>query len=274
MSGKEKDLIELINILLTVVEANKGVPAGEDDRILDAEGLVLKFYGHILSTLFLYRGVDLPDLTIPIKNFPDPSSVDVLTRAAFETFLIFYYIYLDSDNEDETSFRYYSWEITGLYERQKFPASTKENIAKLESEKALIEKIREKIKNNSLFKSFTERQQKNFFKRLEKGNWRTKGWADIALSAGFSELNSRIIYRFLCDHAHSGNISITQVRQAKDFNIRKELLEAPIGHLLICVANMIKHYCEFFPKSNEFYSIHYKEPNIVTLWIDVGAERE
>jgi hypothetical protein len=40
---RESDYQRLLEVLIEVTEANKGVVAGEDDRVLDAEGLALKF---------------------------------------------------------------------------------------------------------------------------------------------------------------------------------------------------------------------------------------
>jgi len=273
VNDKENDLIELLNILMGVIEANKGVPAEDDMRVIDAEGLAIKFYSHAISTLYIHRGVNIPDLIIPIKDYSDPSSLDVLVRATFETFLVFYYIFIDSNDINEIDFKYQSWELAGLYLRQKFPATLEENIKKLEEERRMIEELKQKIASNSVFRAFTEKQKNSYFSKLEKSNWRSQGWAEIALSAGFSELNSKIIYSYLCEHAHSGNISATQVSQSADFTIRRELMNSSIGHLIICVANMIKFYCQYFPKSMEYYNKNFIEPNIVSFWIDIGAER-
>jgi len=271
VTDNEKDQIELLSILLYIIEANKGIPAKGDLRVIDAEGLSLKFFGHALSALYVYRGINISELKIPIINVPDPSSVDVLVRAAFESFLVFYYIFIDSENINEIDLKYYAWELAGLYERQKFPAILEENIKKLEQERKLIEKIRKKIKNNLIFQSYTEKQKNNLFTQLERSKWRTKGWAEIALSAGLSKLNSKFIYSFFCEHAHSGNLSITQVSQSSDFKVRRELMKPSMGHLNICVANMIKYYCLYFPKSQKYYSTNFKEPNTVSFWLEIGT---
>ncbi len=271
MNDKYKDLVKLTDILIGVIEANKGTPAKNDLRIIDAEGLAKKFFSHTLSILYIWRGINLEDLKIPIKDFPDPPSVNVLVRAAFETFLIFYYIFIDSVDTEEIDLRYQSWELSGLYQRQEFPATLDESIKKLEEEKKLIEELEGEVKRNSHFHKLSEKRQNRYFKKLKKTKWRSKGWVKIAQSAGFSELNSKIMYSYLCEHAHSGNISATQVSQAKAFDVRRELMEAAIGHLLICVANMIKYYCEYFPKSSAHYDRNYKEPDVVSNWIDIGA---
>jgi len=271
-SNKEDDLTELLNIYMNVIEANKGIPAKNDLRVIDAEGLAIKLYSHTISILYLYRGINIPDLIIPIKNYPDPPSVDVLVRAAFETFLVFYYVFIDSSEESEIDFKYQSWELSGLYQRQKFPATLEDSIKKLAAEKKLIIELEEKIKQNTIYNSLLEKQKKSYFSNLKKNRWRSIGWAEIALSAGFSEQNSKIIYGFLCEHAHSGNISATQVSQSADFQVRRDLMEAAFGHLIICIANMIYYYCQYFPKSKEYYDNNFKEPNVVSFWIDIGRE--
>ena len=258
---------------MPVVESNKGAATGTDDRVIDAEGLALKYFSHVLSSLYVYRGINLNDLAIPIRDFPDPSSLNVLVRAAFETSLVFYHIYLDSKNNDEINLRYYCWVAAGLHQRQSFPSKVPENIEKLRQEKVFLIQLEDKIKTNPSYLSCTKKQQLSILRRLEKGEWRDKGWIEIALSAGYSELNSRIIYSILCDRAHSGNISVMQVWQAKSFKDRKQLLEASMGHLIVCTAFMIKHYCDYFPRSKQFYTSHYREPNIVSSWMDIGAEK-
>ncbi|MCK4448785.1 MAG: hypothetical protein KAW56_17105 [Candidatus Marinimicrobia bacterium] len=274
MSEKETTLIELINIFIPVVESNKGVATGADDRVIDSEGLALKYFSHVLSSLYVYRGINLNDLSIPIRDFLDPSSLNVLVRAAFETNLVFYHIFLDSKNNDEINLRYYCWVAAGLHQRQSFPSKIPKNIEKLKQEKVFLMQLEDKIKTNPIYLSYTVKQQEGILRRLEKGEWRDKGWTEIALSAGYSELNSRIIYSILCDRAHSGNISVMQVWQAKSFDDRKQLSEASMGHLIICTAFMIKQYCEYFKKSKEYFIKNYPEPNIVTLWVGVGSEKD
>jgi len=92
----------------------------------------------------------------------------------------------------------------------------KESIAKLEYEKEIISNIENMIEDNLLFKG-----NQNYI-----GSW-------------FCELNSSVIYRYLCEHAHSGNLSVTQIRQARDNNIRHKLMESSFSHLPISTAFMI-----------------------------------
>jgi len=270
MTDDEKDLIKLWNILLSVIEANKGTK-DIDGRICDAEGLVLKFSNHALSFLYLFRGLNISEMSIPINNFQDPSSANIIARAAFECYLIFYYIYINPKNKDEESLRYYSWVTAGLYERQKYAVTVEENIDKLREEKEQIQEYLIIINSNSVFESYPDKDKKEFQKKLRSGYWKfRKNWVDIAIDAGFSIQNSNEFYKYISGHVHSGNVSVFQNRQAMGFDQRRKLIEGTLSFLNICIAKMIKHYCQYFSKSNEYYISNYKEPNLVTEYIEIA----
>ena len=268
--GKEKDYLGLLEILINVIEANKGVAAIGDDRILDAEGLALKVFSHSLSAYYIYQGINISGLSIPIANFYNPTSLNVLGRAAFETYLIFNYVFVTPKSNDEKDFKFYSWEISGLLERQKFPFQSPRGKEKLEEERKYINELKTKLQKNSVFQSLTPKQQKNI---LKYGYWRLPSWREIALSAGLSELHAQAYYSYLCGYAHSGNLSITQLRQASNEQ-RRELMESTIGLILIALANTIKEYLEVFPKSKEFYLKNIPKDNLVDLWIEVGSKAD
>jgi len=59
---KDSEYLNLLRVFTRIVEANKGLPAGQDERILDAEGLALKFFGHSSTAFYIYQGTVLPDL--------------------------------------------------------------------------------------------------------------------------------------------------------------------------------------------------------------------
>jgi len=235
----EKEYIELLNIFTQVVEANKGTPSIGDERLLDAEGLALKFFGHVISTLYLYRGITIRDFMIPITNFPDATSIHVLGRAAIETFLIFHYIFVEPENKSEKDFKYFSWQIAGLLECQNFPVWSQDARKQLKQEKEIIINFKKKLEDNSVFKDLSQKEKR---KVLEKGLWRLKSWKDIGLSAGFSEIYSQSYYSYLCGYAHSGNLSILQWRQAKSYKEKRALSDSTMNLILIAIANMIKFY--------------------------------
>ena len=102
---KLKECQKILELLISVIEANRDLQAGEDDRILDAEGLARKFFYHASSAIFLYRGTKIPELKI---SFVDPASINVLGRAGLETFLIFHHIFITPQSKAHKDFRYHS----------------------------------------------------------------------------------------------------------------------------------------------------------------------
>lgn len=181
---KEEDYLELLKALLEVIEVNKGTAAGEDNRVLDAEGLAIKCFSHACSLLYLLRGTNVPDLG---AAFFDPGSINVLGRAMLESFLVFYYIFVDPETTEEETFRYHSWLYKDLLERQKFPAKSPEGKKILESEKTAISALRGEIEGSNSYANLKSKQKQSL---IEGREWRFKGWKKIALSAGLSEVHS------------------------------------------------------------------------------------
>jgi len=266
---KETDYIKLLRTIIQVGEANKGLEAGSDDRILDAEGLLLKFFGHASSLLYLSRSTTIQDIfpDIPISFF-DPGSINILARAALETFLVFHYIFIAPQSETEKDFRYVSWVYAGLLERQKYPVHSPQGKQKLQSEKQGIDLLKEKLQRNAYFRKLPSKQQDGL---LRHGKWRFSSWKDIALSAGLNEATAKGFYNFLCGYAHANYISILQIRQAENANDQKHLFAAAINLVMIAMANMIRSYCNLFPKSKN--AIQEKDAaQIVENWVFVGQK--
>lgn len=263
--SKEADYAKLLGIFLRIGHAAKGTPAGKDDRILDAEGLGIKFLYHAASAFYLQKSTNLPEFK---ASFFDPASINVLGRAALETFLIFYYVFIEPKCEQQQDFRYNCWSYAGFLERQKFPVHSPQGKKKLSEEKAIVASLKARITSNRVFNKLTNRQQKNL---LQRGEWRLSSWTKIALSAGLSEVHAKEFYHFLCGYAHAGNLSILQIRQARDAESQKTLCAATIGLIIIAMANMIKYYCSLFPRSNEEFLRSKEDVAFVDDWIQIGA---
>jgi len=74
---QEEDYIKLLETLIKVVVVNKDTALGEDDRLLEAEGLCKKFIGHAASALYLFRSTTLRDVEVTDRgiSFFDPGSI-------------------------------------------------------------------------------------------------------------------------------------------------------------------------------------------------------
>lgn len=265
MIQNQSDYRTILKIFVRVVEASKGTGAGTDDRILDAEGLALKFLGHASAAFYLYQGTALPLLG---ANFIDPSSINVIGRAALETFLVFHHVFVAPASEEERDFRYISWLLAGFLGRQTFPVQSPKGKEMLSKEAQLIAPLQGKLRENQHFKSLKPGQQKDL---LEKGKWRLPSWKKMALSAGLSRTHAEAFYSYLCEYAHAGNLSVLQIRNAQTLQSQRSLCAATIGVLIISTANMIKSYCKVFPKSESSLQEDPDGAALVDMWIDIGA---
>lgn len=266
---KEKEYLKLLETFIKVVEANKGLQAGADDRVLDAEGLALKFFAHACSVIYLYRSTNIPEI---MAGFFDVGSINVLGRAALETFFVFHYVFVHPSSDQERDFRYFSWLLAGLLERQKYSVQSLKGKEQLFAEKKLIAPLQEKLANHPQLLKLSRKQQ---IKLIEKGEWRIHSWKEIGLSAGLDEIHAKEFYYYLCGFAHAGNLSVLQIRQARTGNSQRDLCAATINVIMIASANMIKSYCEIFPKSQSVLTKDTEAASLVDIWITVGsASRE
>lgn len=261
---RESDYQELLQLLIDVTEANKGVAGDDDDRVLDAEGLALKFVFHAASALYLYRSTSLRELGM---SFFDPGSVNVVCRAALETFLVFHHVFVEPTSDQDRDCRYRAWVLAGYLERQGFPVWSAEGKAVLEREARLIGPLTDRLKANAAFGRLPTGHQK----KLLKGEWRLRSWTEIGRSAGLHDVNAKVFYSYLCGYAHAGNLSILQMRQADTAESQRSLCASSMTLVLIAMANMVKSYCAVFPKAMVRLNQEPDRATLVEVWTGVGS---
>jgi hypothetical protein len=257
----EQDYLGLVGTLIRVAEANAGEPA--DDRILDAEGLAQKFLSHALSAFYLYRATRVPELG---ANFFDPASINVISRAALETFLVFHYIYLDPKRPSELAGRYGSWVLAGYLDRHHFPVTSPEGKRIHESDSLRIASLRTELRGSSFFLALTKKQQR----LIMKGQWRLPSWYSIARSAGLNEIHAKSFYSYVCGYAHSGNLSVSQIREAQTASLQKSLIPGSMGEIMVATANVVRGYCSLFPKAATALAAAPDRERLVDVWVGVG----
>lgn len=266
---EQDEYIKLLETLIKVVDANKGTALGRDNRLLEVEGLCKKFIGHVSSALYLFGSTTLPSVKVTDRgiSFFDPGSINVLGRAALESFLVFHYIFIEPQTDDEKDFRYYSWLYASLLDRQKFPSRSEEGKKQLTDEKQIINAVRETINNNSVFKQLDEKKKK----RLFEGHWRHQSWTSICMSAGLSEILSKQFYGHLCAYAHSGCQSVQQIGNAVTAGTQKAMCVATMKLVMIAMANMIKINCQMFTKSKDVIQQDDVAKKLIDHWVHIGT---
>ncbi|MFC2000375.1 hypothetical protein ACFLXE_06435 [Chloroflexota bacterium] len=117
----EKGYIELLEVLANMVESNESAYAEDTDKRGEySKGLVTKFIYHALSLLYLSRNTFIFDFPSKPIKFMDHESMAVLARSAYETYLLFHYIFTSPKDEDERDFRYFLWVAAGYAERHSY----------------------------------------------------------------------------------------------------------------------------------------------------------
>jgi len=260
----DKEFLILQKILLSIIQANKGVPALNDDRVIDAESLAVKLFEHSASISYLYSDTFISEISLRIF---DLATLNVVSRAILENFLVFYYLFVDPKNMEEEDFRYFSYRLSGLIERKNYPIESPQGKIILENEKKIIDRLLNQLEKN---KYYIELSRENKRRLLEWGEWRIKGWSQIALSAGLNHSNSNAFYKFLCGYSHSGSLSLQQNHQTVRKEEKIKLFDGTLSLLKIAISNMIISYCTYFPKALKHYLENIDQQQLVKLWVDVG----
>jgi hypothetical protein len=277
-----EEYVILLDLLATVVNTNQKFPdsvkvSGQEwERLLDAHYLANKFVDHSLTLLHLLYGTsfDLPSFKKRSK-FIDSASIDVLVRTAMEAFLIFHYVFFAPDTLEEKEYRYLTYKVAGLAERQSFPRITEEHTKKLSGEKDLISALRTELESNKIYQNLKGNQKEGIFKGRGRWKWKPSGvgewsWHDIAIDAGLSEMLARHMYHHLCGYAHSSSVSVLQTAQATLRRDGKSLVKSSIDTMKILVANMVREYCGVFPWVQDVLRVS-GATNFVKNWVETGC---
>lgn len=212
-------------------------PKSAKDQVFQHE-MYVKFAYHLASILTLEQGSVFSNADTSKKAY-DYSSVLVLCRAALETFLTYYYLYDDSNSQDELAFRYHNWLIDGLAFRQTVNvSSSKELQEKKEEERLEILESLEKIKHTATFAALSDKQKRLV---VEKFQWIRPGWAEILMRAGFAEYWSRRFYALYSAYAHTSSLSIMQFMDATVRNEGK-LLTSTFANFVYMAAALFSAY--------------------------------
>ncbi|MCX6006904.1 MAG: hypothetical protein NTZ34_06545 [Chloroflexi bacterium] len=258
----------LLRILHSVVEPTMNLNVDEYTMESHARGLATKYYNHAITIRVLSnydKDKNVPYLPATTSAF---SSIQVLTRAALETFLVFHHIFVAPDTLDEVRFRFSAYALAGCMERGT-PIFYSEDYPIGEEGKAAW-RFNNDLRQNSIFKSKDMKNQR----RILSGKWRIAGWKDIAKRANLSEFISSSMYEYLCGYAHSGSLSVRQTQIIQNLGQQHSNIDSMLLLVDICCANMITNYCDLFPSVKPILLDQPQAEPFVNLWIRAGRNEE
>lgn len=237
----KNDYPKLLSLFIELVESQNGKPIkkGEGWRN-DAQTLAIKMFFHLATLQQIVAGTSGKygaDLGKEF-GFTDPASANVVTRAAFETYLVWFYIYIN-DDDSLSQFRHSAWRLAGLVDRQELHPLDDESRAKVEADKPEIDGLREILRMSPHLNAYSEKQGR----KILEGDWRNGlSWAELAKRADFHELYFRNVYKHLCGYSHASYISAMQVGQATTAEDQRGLATSMLGVGLVLMAHFSRAY--------------------------------
>ena len=264
--NSENDFPFLFDKTFHIMSHMKGVKVS-NGWMTYAEGLGKKLLGHLTAVYSLYRGTNIILHNKAEIKFIDFSSICILSRAALETYLTFYFIFCDSKNQSEREFRYLVWDLAGYIERQGFLVELKESRRIKEKELNELNEVKKKIRSHQYFNSLSD-SLKN---RVLNGDWKMGNKIpDVAEKAGFSKEYIGTLYSYLCGHSHTSRASAMQVYQAEDFQMQKELAVSEVGIATILISCFLFDYSTLFFQIKNAFEKDKATYNCARAWRELG----
>ena len=257
------DYSTLLDLFIRLVEsqAGKKIKSG-DEWLNDAQVLATKLFRHLVSMQTLAAGATVEHDGVPAVFFVDHASVKVVARAALETYLVFFYLYGNSD-QSLCEFRHKTWCLGGLVDRQQYHVSTEQGREVLAREKKKIEELKFEIESSPEICTYTEKQRK----KLLEGEWRIgNGWADLGVCAGFHEKYFKNIYGYLCGYSHSSYLSALQVGQAQSIADQQMLTQSILGIGVVLMAHFAFSYSAAFNTASAALSANPSAMRVAEKW--------
>lgn len=205
-----KILETLIDLQQTVVDAKSKMP----DWKLWVDTLTIKFVLHTNTLLDISRGtlLKVQSNNKEIKLIDIPTML-VVFRSQLECFLMFDFIYVHPNCDDEKEFRYWNWKYDNLLMRKKIPA--KSNFIQVQQKDDLkeIQELKEKIENSHYFKNFSKNERKQL---LSKGSSKLfNSWDDLIFQSNLQPKLFYGLYPILSSYAHTGAHSLMNLKDQK-----------------------------------------------------------
>lgn len=238
------DFRSLVRLVAELVDAQAGqrIESGQE-WMNDAQALSMKLFRHAISLETLSQSSSITGTGQRLPAFVDYGSINLITRAAAETYLVFFHIYR-AGSHSASVFRHAAWRLGGLLDRQTYHATTPERLQLLERESREIEEIRASIRLAPPFHELTPKQQK----QLLSGAWKIgRSWGDLASSAGLHARYFDSFYSHLCGYSHASYLSTLQIRQSwHSCEDQARMAGAAIAFTTVILSHFVFAYTQVF----------------------------
>ncbi len=257
------EYLQVLDLSYNVAQSLKGKPS-EDPHLPDCQQMALKLFMHCASCYWLSLGTKAPVAKSAGGTiFFDFASIAVIARAALDTYLTLFDVFVDPASDDEFEFRHASWQLSGFIVREGLePTDPSLKEAAIEAGHD-IEHLRDRIRSTETYKALTKKQKRNVLK-----GWRTRNWKGIALSAGFGPQFIKRIYSYYSGYVHADGLSGVQIMGAKTAEEQKFHIVMHMFTLLLVMSKMILDYEGKFEEAEKIVHRHPELRNRLLIWTD------
>lgn len=266
MSHPTDDFPKMLRKLGDLIQVAKAIPVNAENA-WKAHGqlLLIKTFVHLSSISTLAQSA-IGTSGQTNHRYIDHGSIAVLGRSAYETYVLFNFIFLEQDR-DLRIFRHQVWRLSGLQSRAKLnrpktlPLAV---IAQIEREEQELTRLQGVVTSSPYFAELDSQTQRN----VRRGDGVRLGAAliDLAVEAGLPRLYSSDMYTHFCNYSHAGAISVFQIQEALNNGTSPILARANIGFCCILLAQIIKAYAEFFDEIDAAVSSDSELRDLLAMW--------
>ncbi|MEO6520040.1 MAG: hypothetical protein ABIN91_00050 [Mucilaginibacter sp.] len=171
-----------------------------------------------LKILFAEKQLELPDKTI--QSFEDLSAIYSTVRMQFETYALFYHLFLPCNNMEENILRFRLWELDGLRNRIKLNTNKTPSLSAKTLEDQNYQQVVEQTITNLPYFSNLDNKTRQFL--LDKAAWRFTtaslqekplrqvSYDQLIKQTGISEQMFTDLYAYLSMHTHPSYVGVVQ----------------------------------------------------------------
>ncbi|MBO4961939.1 MAG: hypothetical protein J6C80_06900 [Flavobacteriales bacterium] len=214
----------------------------------------------------LLGGFNHTDGINTLFRLTDHTVLFTLVRTAYEQLCAFEIVNIIPKTQDEQIVMENAYVASGLVNRQKLftEDALKRNIEVLNEEQCIIEECKNRIHNTKLYKSLTEKEQKELDKTIfTKGEYQIVfsqgkynphvGWDHVRDYIGLDTDVLHGLYKYACNMAHPSYLSVIQFKEAYKGNAMNNLKETAIMQFTAIMSVYIGDFLSAFSEIKHVY---------------------
>ena len=214
----------------------------------------------------LLGGFNHTDGINTLFRLTDHTVLFTLVRTAYEQLCAFEIVNIIPKTQDEQIVMENAYVASGLVNRQKLftEDALKRNIEVLNEEQCIIEECKNRIHNTELYKSLTEKEQKELDKTIfTKGEYQIVfsqgkynphvGWDHVRDYIGLDTDILHGLFKYACNMAHPSYLSVIQFKEAYKGNAMNNLKETAIMQFTAIMSVYIGDFLSAFSEIKHVY---------------------